>query len=117
MDMTPPQRTNKKPMSYDAFWLRYLRAHSSPATRAMHYTGSLLALACLFLGVLVDWRLLIAAPLIGYGFAWTAHYGIEGNRPETFGHPFWSLVSDFRMLALFLTGRLTPHLARAAASR
>jgi len=56
MDMTPPQRTNKKPMSYDAFWLRYLRAHSSPATRAMHYTGSLLALACLFLGVLVDWR-------------------------------------------------------------
>jgi hypothetical protein len=23
-----------------------------------------------------DWRWLIAAPVIGYGFAWTAHYAI-----------------------------------------
>ena len=99
---------------YPEFWLRYLRAHSKPATRWLHFTGSLLALACLAAAALtLDWRWLLAAPLIGYGFAWTAHFGVEGNRPETFGHPVWSLLSDFRMLGLWLTGRLGPHLERA----
>ena len=37
----------------------------------------------------------------------------EGNRPETFGHPLWSLASDLRMLALAATLRLRPHLAAA----
>ena len=101
-------------MTYDEFWLRYLRAHERPNTRVLHYTGSLLALASLLLAIAtLDWRWLIAAPLIGYGFAWTAHFAIEGNRPETFGHPFWSLLSDYRMLLLALTFRLAPHLRRA----
>lgn len=101
-------------MTYTAFWHRYLRAHAHPATRLLHAVGSLLALVSLLLGlVTLDWRWLIAAPVIGYGFAWASHLGIEKNRPETFGHPFWSLYSDFRMLALALTGRLAPHLEAA----
>lgn len=109
---TPPDA-----LSYEAFWLRYLRAHARGATRGLHYLGSLLALAALVVAAATsDWRWLIAAPAIGYGFAWTAHLRIEGNRPETFGHPFWSLMSDFRMLALWLSGRLGPHLARAEES-
>jgi hypothetical protein len=101
-------------VTYDQFWRRYLRAHAQPRTRALHYTGSLLALAALLLAITArDWRWLIAAPAIGYGFAWTAHYAIERNRPETFGHPIWSLVSDYRMLLLALTFRLAPHLRRA----
>jgi hypothetical protein len=102
-------------MTYDEFWLQYLRGHDSPSTRALHYTGSVLALAAILLAIVtLDWRWLIAAPVIGYGFAWTAHFAIEGNRPESFGHPFWSLVSDYRMLLLALTFRLAPHLRRAA---
>jgi hypothetical protein len=101
-------------VTYAAFWLRYLRAHARPATRAVHYCGSLLALACLVTAAATrDWRWLIAAPAVGYGFAWAAHAGLEGNRPETFGHPLWSLASDFRMLFLWLAGGLGPHLERA----
>jgi hypothetical protein len=104
-------------MSYEEFWLRYLRAHGRPLTRTMHYLGSLLALAVLVFALSRGaWGWLVAVPLIGYGFAWAAHLGIEHNRPETFGHPFWSLASDFRMLGLFLSGRLGPHLQRAGVS-
>ena len=101
-------------MTYSDFWLRYLRAHSRANTRALHYIGSVLALGTLMIAVAtLNWRGLIAAPLIGYSFAWTAHFAIERNRPETFGHPFWSLFSDYRMLMLALGSRLTPHLRRA----
>lgn len=103
-------------MTYPEFWHRYLRAHARPQTRALHYAGSLLALACLAAALARrDWRFLPAAPVVGYGFAWAAHLGIEGNRPETFGHPAWSLASDMRMVGLFLVGRLGAHLRRAGA--
>jgi hypothetical protein len=103
-------------MTYPEFWHRYLRAHARPQTRALHYAGSALALACLGTAVARrDWRFLAAAPAVGYGFAWAAHLGIEGNRPATFGHPAWSLASDVRMVGLFLVGRLGAHLERAGA--
>ena len=57
-----------------------------------------------------DWRWLVAAPIAGYALAWLGHVIFEHNRPETFGHPVWSLVSDFRMLGLFLVGRLGEEL-------
>jgi hypothetical protein len=77
----------------------------------VHYAGSLLAVAALAMAVVtLDWRWLIAAPVIGYAFAWAAHLGIEHNRPATFGHPLWSLASDYRMLGLWMLGRLRRHL-------
>ncbi|MEJ0015281.1 MAG: DUF962 domain-containing protein [Acetobacteraceae bacterium] len=101
-------------MTYDQFWLRYLRAHRRPNTRMLHYVGSVLALVTLLAAIAtLNWRGLIAAPLIGYTFAWTAHFAVEHNQPETFGHPFWSLYSDYRMLLLAVSGRLAPHLQRA----
>ena len=94
-------------LDYPAFWQRYLRAHGRPETRALHYCGSLLALGAVGLAVASGtWLWALAAPLVGYGFAWTAHFGVEHNRPETFGHPLWSLASDLRMLGLFVAGRL-----------
>jgi len=99
---------------YCDFWLRYLRAHADPCTRALHIIGTSLALVCLVCAaVFRDWRFVPAAPVIGYSFAWGAHFGVGHNRPETFGHPFWSLFSDVRMLVLFLSGRLAPQLVRA----
>src|SRR5215472_5707601 len=101
-------------MSYAEFWRRYLRAHADPRTRALHYLGTVAAAAALVLGLAArDWRWLVAAPILGYALAWLGHLVFERNRPETFGHPAWSLVSDIRMLALFVAGRLGPELRRA----
>ncbi len=103
-------------MSYPEFWRRYLAAHRDPRTRALHYLGSLLGLTALVLaGLTRDWRWLIAAPVVGYALAWLGHLAFEHNRPETFGHPGWSLLSDMRMLGLFVSGRLGRELSRAGA--
>ncbi len=105
-------------MTYAEFWPRYLAAHAEAAARRPRSALVLarllgdLGLADLPGAVLLAfaltraWWWLVAAPVVGYGCAWTAHLVFEHNKPETFGHPFWSLYSDFRMLALFLAGRL-----------
>ena len=106
------------PDSFAAFWLFYLREHSRPGTRCLHYVGtSLVVLLAAAAAVTSLWWLLAALPVAGYAFAWTAHAAVERNRPATFTHPWWSLVADFRMWALWLTGRLGPELERAGVGR
>jgi hypothetical protein len=100
--------------SFAQFWPFYLREHSKPATRGLHFAGT--TLVVLLLGAALataSWWLLILIPLAGYGFAWAAHFAVERNRPATFRHPWWSLAADFRMWWLWLTGRLGTELARA----
>ena len=99
-------------MTYGEFWPHYLAAHTDPRCRAMHYAATLATLGLLAHGaVTADRRSLVAAPLVGYGAAWFGHFVFERNRPATFGHPLWSVLSDFRMLGMFLTGRLAGELS------
>lgn len=99
--------------TYEQFWPFYLGEHRRRATRTLHFAGTGLGLAlCAAAVVSGDWRLLLGGLVAGYGLAWLGHFLVERNRPATFRYPLWSLYSDFRMLALALTGRLAGELKK-----
>jgi hypothetical protein len=101
--------------NYDEFFAFYLREHSHPRNRLLHAAGTLLGLCTLLVPIIIGhpWYALLS-PVVAYGFAWTGHFLIEGNKPAAFGHPFWSFISDFRMLGLMLTGQLKGRLEESA---
>jgi hypothetical protein len=93
--------------SFSEFWPYYLAEHSRPATRLLHYIGSLAAITVIVaLVALGKWWLFPIAFVPGYAMAWIGHFFVEKNRPATFTYPLWSFMGDWKMLALMLTGRL-----------
>jgi len=106
--------TNRRIETFDDFWLYYLREHSVPLTRALHYFGTSLAVLGIvaFVSTANPWVLAVV-PVAGYGPAWIAHFFVEKNRPATFSYPLWSLAGDFRMTLSWLTGQIGEDLDRA----
>lgn len=104
------------PQTYADFWDFYVREHSKPLTRLLHFIGTSLGLA-LLVWALSSGRFLFI-PLffvVGYGFAWFAHFVVEKNRPATFRYPFWSFISDLKMMWYMLTGRMDAEVRRVTA--
>lgn len=104
---------SKDYQSFEEFWPFYLSQHSNDICRRLHVIGTLLGLIWLTVCLIRQtpaWILL--APVIGYGFAWTGHFGFEKNRPATFKYPKWSFIADFKMMLLFFSGGLDAELER-----
>ena len=101
--------------SYEQFFDFYLEQHSDPRNRILHAVGTTLGVVVVVWAFVSGhpWYALLFFP-VGYGFAWTGHFVLEKNKPATFGYPFWSFISDFRMIGLMLTGRLQERMLRAA---
>ena len=98
---------NQKFHSFNDFFLYYLRQHSCRSNRALHALGTTLGAGAVIAALMLrhPWIALLWVP-VGYAFSWAGHLLVEGNRPATWGHPLWSLMSDFRMLGLMITGQL-----------
>lgn len=94
--------------SFTEFYPFYLGEHSNRLCRRMHFIGSTLVLATLVYALFTGlWRVLLLAPVFGYGFAWLGHLLFEKNRPATFRHPIYSLMGDWVMYQQMLRGRIT----------
>ncbi|CAL1378870.1 unnamed protein product [Linum trigynum] len=98
--------------SMDEFWGFYMSQHSKPWTRRWHFVGTLLSLVTLLYALCFNWWVLSLVPVIGYGFAWYSHFFVERNVPATFGHPLWSLLCDYKMFGLMLTGGMDKEIKR-----
>ncbi|MCS6874976.1 MAG: DUF962 domain-containing protein [Pyrinomonadaceae bacterium] len=102
-----------KVQSYSEFWDFYVREHSKPLTRWLHFLGTLIA-TILFIWLVWQraWYYLPLCLLVGYGLAWFSHFFIEKNKPATFKYPLWSFVSDYKMMFLMLTGKMNREVER-----
>ena len=105
--------SEKKIKTYSEFWDFYVLEHSEPLTRQLHFAGTSLGI------LLLVWILrsgnYIYLPLclvIGYAFAWISHFYVEHNKPASFKYPFWSFISDYKMMWLMLTGKMDAEIER-----
>jgi hypothetical protein len=97
----------KQYSSFGEFYPDYLAEHKDPACRRLHFVGSAFVLTTVGAAIGTrDWRWLIGAPLVGYGFAWAGHFFFEHNRPATFHSPLYSLAGDWVMVKDMLVGRI-----------
>ena len=99
--------------AYEEFWPYYVREHSNPVCRALHFIGTNLAVAAIVAGFVARPWWFVAAPVAGYLFAWAGHWLFERNRPATFTYPWWSLRADFRMWSYMWMGRMNTEVQRA----
>jgi hypothetical protein len=103
---------------YSEFWDFYIREHSKPLTRRLHFAGTSIGLILLFWFVLSGrWYYFPLFFVVGYAFAWFAHFAVEKNRPATFKYPLWSFISDLKMAWLMATGRMGGEIERVAQKR
>jgi len=104
--------------SYREFWDFYVAEHSKPLTRLLHFVGTSLGIALLVYFIASGrWYFFPLFFVVGYAFAWFAHFFIEKNKPASFKYPFWSFISDFKMMGLMLAGKMGAEVERVARSR
>jgi hypothetical protein len=107
MNPAVPSASQGRFRRFADFYPFYLSEHSHPVCRRLHFAGTALVLATLATAAITGNALwLLAAPLVGYGFAWVGHFFFEHNRPATFAHPWYSLAADFVLFRDMLIGRV-----------
>ncbi|HZS41525.1 MAG TPA: DUF962 domain-containing protein [Polyangia bacterium] len=106
----------KRYASFREFWPFYVREHSHPVNRALHFVGTTLVIGCAVGAAAGHVYLIPAMPVIGYGFAWVGHFLVEKNRPATFKYPLYSLAADFVMWSKIATGKMGEEVRAAHAA-
>ena len=95
------------------FYPFYLSQHADRTCRRLHFVGTSLGAAAILLSLsTLNFWWLLAGLVAGYGCAWIGHFVVEKNRPATFTYPLWSLISDYKMFGLFVTGQLGKELMK-----
>jgi hypothetical protein len=103
-------------MSFAEFWPEYVRAHSDPATRGLHFVGTLVGWGMLVAAIVTrHWWWIMLALVVPYALAWIGHFFVEHNRPATFEHPLWSWWADQKMVAMMMAGKMGEEVKKAVA--
>jgi hypothetical protein len=89
------------------FYSFYLREHTNPTSRRLHFLGTTIALV-LFVAAFITqlWWLVVIAFVQGYAFAWVGHFCFEHNKPATFTYAWFSFLCDWHLWWDMLTGKI-----------
>ena len=100
-------------MTFKEFWLRYLKAHSKPATRCFHYIASSVgALSALTAYLQSQIWIFLCGLAASYCIAIASHWYIEHNQPLIRVHALFGALANLKMCWLALTRRLHDEYAR-----
>jgi hypothetical protein len=100
-------------MSFAEFWPEYVRAHHEPATRALHFVGTLLGWGILAAAIVMrHWWWIVLALVVPYALAWIGHFFVEHNKPATFERPLWSWWADQRMVGMMIVGKMADEVRK-----
>ncbi len=104
---------NERIENYTEFWDFYVAEHSEPLTRYLHFVGTTLSLVLLVWIIRGGhWFYLPLCLIIGYAFAWFAHFFVEHNKPASFKYPVWSFISDHKMMWFMMMGKMDAEVER-----
>ncbi len=107
--------TKRRIDSYEEFWNFYVTEHTLPLTRFLHFLGTSLGVILLILFLIRgNYSYIPLCFVVGYGFAWGSHFFVEKNKPATFQYPFWSFISDYKMMYLMLIGKMSAEVQRVS---
>jgi len=104
-----------KDADFEQFWHFYLRVHSKPLTRRLHF----LAISMVFIGLAASILLgdhgltAIACMIVAAIIAGATHRLVEHTHPAVFANPLLALLCGFLMYFLWLGGRLKIELDKA----
>ena len=104
-----------KDADFEQFWHFYLRVHSKPLTRRLHF----LAISIVFIGLAASILLgdhgltAIACMIVSAIIAGATHRLVEHTHPAVFANPLLALLCGFLMYFLWLFGRLKMELDKA----
>ncbi len=108
-------KDEKQITNYPEFWDFYVAEHSEPLTRYLHFIGTMLGIVLLVWIVRTEnWLYFPLCFIVGYAFAWFAHFFVEHNKPATFKYPFWSFICDYKMVWFMLTGKMDTEVERVS---
>lgn len=94
--------------NYSEFYRFYLTEHRSMMSRRLHATGS--SVGIYFFSKAIRQRkpkYFVYGLVSGYACAWVGHFVFEKNKPASFKQPFYSFISDWRMLSDIVRGNLS----------
>jgi hypothetical protein len=104
--------------SFADFWPYYVAEHSKKGTRALHFVGTTIGTMLLIVFIATGrWLWIPLAFVPGYAAAWIGHFFIEHNRPATFKHPLWSFISDYKMVAMMIAGKMEKEVERCCTEK
>ena len=99
--------------SLKEFWPYYVREHSNPRTRQMHFIGNTNLILWLAAAALRRSPALAAVAVVSsYALAWIGHFLIEKNVPATFKDPLLSALGDLAMYAKMWRGQMDAEVAK-----
>lgn len=94
--------------NYNEFYCFYLTEHRNITSRRLHVLGSVIGGYWIAKAIRHRKPKYVLYGLVpGYACAWIGHFVYEKNKPASFKQPFYSFISDWRMLSDIVRGNLS----------